>query len=336
MTTIEPTQEQRDAAWVFINNENLHLMLIEPLVRFLAEREAKVAEVWISKADADWQARGGFIEALTRALARERRTYANAQLTKLLDDVVDRCIVLERADVALDALTKRNAALLADKDDLSRQLRRVEEDRDAAHARAQKAEHALAQRDMVLATVKECWPRAFDHTDAFKADRDSRDRAIAQERVCAALDGCVLMVVSAGTYAQREKERDAAIARAEKAEADAFRVSQLDCANIIKIRDLTAEVAALKAKLAEVEADRDRLLPAIREARRALDSEEPDNVTVEALISIDLALSSVGAGTEWAAPIAAAGKPARDPVLPTVRAATSPLDWQDDEKGGAK
>jgi hypothetical protein len=101
-----------------------------------------------------------------------------------------------------------------------------------------------------------------------------------------------------------------------------------------------AEVAALKAKLDEVDASLRAVLEQLHERPQPFVDGIVHTTGVDALGVVDRARAALTlpafAGTEWAAPIAAASKPARDPVLPTVRAATSPLDWQDDEKGGAE
>ncbi len=144
------------------------------------------------------------------------------ELRDTFKELAETAAEVDNLRIALDALTVRNASLIADKDDLSRQLRRVEEDRDAAHARAQKMEAETTQR-------------------------------------LAASDGVVW---------QRVKERDAAVADYRRVEAQlrglfGFPVVDADgcVAALVKIRDeyeaRTAEVAALKAKLAEVEAERD-------------------------------------------------------------------------------
>jgi hypothetical protein len=94
----------------------------------------------------------------------------------------------------------------------------LETDLAAANERADRAErevlklrHTLEQRDMVLATVKGDVDLAFDNT------ADGNARAYARDRIRAALDGCALMVVSAGTYAKAQ-------ARTEKAEADVVKM----------------------------------------------------------------------------------------------------------------
>ncbi|MFO0447408.1 MAG: hypothetical protein ACK52I_01745 [Pseudomonadota bacterium] len=98
-TTIEPTQEQRDAATKFCDGL---APIDDELARFLAEREAKVRD---------------------------------------------------EANAVVDLLTARNAALLTDKSDLSRQLRRVEEDRDAAHAEVVALKAKLAKAEASLREV---------------------------------------------------------------------------------------------------------------------------------------------------------------------------------------
>lgn len=297
MTTIEPTQEQRDAALAFcghhdtyrrsLTSEQGYIVSENTVAEFLAEREAlAVGRAMRSFADA---LGGDAVNiAIESAVGRAMRDLVDelggdvmGRATATAAEVRAMCDLHEQR--AIDALTKRNAALLADKEDLSRQLRRVEEDRDAIQAacdeaqakvddmqtRAEKAEHALADRDMVLATVKEVFPQVADLDDC-----DERDLAIGRMRT--ALDGCTLMVVSAGTYAQREKERDAA----------------------------HAEVAALKAKLAKAEASLREVLNLAHGADDGLTL--ADCIPTEVAARAESALSPAGAGTEWAAPIAAA------------------------------
>jgi len=161
MTTIEPTQEQRDAALAFcghhdtyrrsLTSEQGYIVSENTVAEFLAEREAlAVGRAMKSHADALGGDAVGI--AIQSAVGRAMRDLVDelggdvmGRATATAAEVRAMCDLHEQR--AIDALTKRNAALLVDKDDLSRQLRRVEEDRDAAHAevaalkaRAEKAE----------------------------------------------------------------------------------------------------------------------------------------------------------------------------------------------------
>jgi hypothetical protein len=205
-TTIEPTQEQRDVALAFMHKVKF-MPHVNDVRHLLAEHEAKLrAEV----------------DAAAVAACNAGADYAGAA-------------------AALDALTKRNATLLADKSDLSRQLRRVEEDRD----------NLAGFRDAVCATA----------------------RSVAPD-------------VDGGPVAVLHKLRDTS--------------SMLEA----HARDSQAEVVALKAKLAKAEASLREVLNLAHGADDGLTL--ADCIPTEVAARAESALSPAGAGTEWAAPIAAA------------------------------
>jgi hypothetical protein len=167
-TTIEPTQEQRDAAEKFcedadntvereINDDVAYAVGVNALALFLAEREAlAVGRAMRSFADA---LGGDAVNiAIESAVGRAMRDLVDelggdvmGRATATAAEVRAMCDLHEQR--AIDAITKRSAALLVDKDDLIRQLRRVEEDRDAAHAEIAALKAKLAKAEASLREV---------------------------------------------------------------------------------------------------------------------------------------------------------------------------------------